>query len=456
MVLTLLRTSSLLPMTDHITTAVSLLGLPFADPRVSGFLQSLGESPASTCDAVGPLYEVRQHGFIIRVNKVTASICAFAFFLDGEQQCAEKESMAPYAGPLPMGILRTDGRASVLTKVSVPRGRTTLERGTLNPGNYYWSDWYYCDNVAYLFMFEATNDRLVNIQIIDIHAVGLDDDTTDFNPVELDSSDARTVCKQVAEVYANCRSYRDQGEVTVTFNPGRADSFVTRKLFRTYFRRPDRYLFEWVEVPEPAASTTTIDQVQEEVNAIWCIGDRYREHFLGSGRTLSNLQEAFTAQSGVSSGATCIIPPLLVKGITPPAHCKITEIPYVRFVPDPQPSDDPVISMSGMIAPDTQALLLIRKSTRMFSLIQTTTRQTVADANALMLAVLADLECNPAEHPLVIEQLRQRAGKDTEDTVTKDLYNYTNVRINEEIPDSSFEWTPYTYSEFEWLKRGLD
>lgn len=59
------------------------------------------------------------------------------------------------------------------------------------------------------------------------------------------SPTADDILRQMKNAYADCSTYRDQGEVVVVFDPGKPNSFTQVQLFFTLFIRPDRFRFEF-------------------------------------------------------------------------------------------------------------------------------------------------------------------------------------------------------------------
>jgi len=117
---------------------------------------------------------------------------------------------------------------------------------------------------------------------------------------------ARQIIKKMGVIYSSCSSYQDSGLVQ-KIPSDHSDKFNIQKKFRTYFVRPDLFRFEWEE-KLPSIQKTYIYVVwknEKETYTYWGLG--------GEKRPEKNLEEAISANTGVSSGGIRTVPFLLIK-----------------------------------------------------------------------------------------------------------------------------------------------
>jgi hypothetical protein len=152
--------------------------------------------------------------------------------------------------------------------------------------------------------------------------------------------DAERVLKQMAAVYADCRSYRDSGCVRSRFlgNPG-LPAFETDKPFRTHFVRPNRFRFEFSRTDPgqteagrcvlwtAGGTVSTWSALGGELNraqreqwerfAAERLGGTLQERRgeLGIFTEYESLSRGIAAFSGVSGGASHTVPALLMPDV---------------------------------------------------------------------------------------------------------------------------------------------
>jgi hypothetical protein len=98
----------------------------------------------------------------------------------------------------------------------------------------------------------------------------------------------------MASKYQNCFSYRDKGRV---------DSNDGAISFKTCFKRPGQFCFEWTE-----------SSSEEETNFIWSDGKENYHYFLNDKKMVrdKNLNLGIAAATGISKGAAQLVPQLLM------------------------------------------------------------------------------------------------------------------------------------------------
>jgi outer membrane lipoprotein-sorting protein len=128
---------------------------------------------------------------------------------------------------------------------------------------------------------------------------------------------AQQILDRMAEVYANCKSYRDSGVVNTLFIAARGNRTV-EKPFTTAFLRPDRFRFEYKEKRSMG---------REPQYIVWRQGSDVRvftDLRPGNDKAVS-FELAVAGAAGVSSGSAHKIPSLLLPEIGGRRLTDITE-----------------------------------------------------------------------------------------------------------------------------------
>lgn len=108
--------------------------------------------------------------------------------------------------------------------------------------------------------------------------------------------------------YGSLKSYADSGEVLDQFGPNAAD--VYRHTFKTYFRAPRNFLFDFTADPRAGGARIVI----------WCDGGDFQSWFSATGQHASYPRGSNTAQlpfqqsAARTRGAVALIPGLLYAG----------------------------------------------------------------------------------------------------------------------------------------------
>ena len=118
--------------------------------------------------------------------------------------------------------------------------------------------------------------------------------------------DAAALLRQMCELYANCSSSRDQGQVVTKMVSERIAERTERKPFATHFVRPDRFRFEFrarVGASENFASRFVVWRLDGVCGTHWSIGEDREER---------SLRLALAGATGVSGGSAHTVPSLLI------------------------------------------------------------------------------------------------------------------------------------------------
>lgn len=109
--------------------------------------------------------------------------------------------------------------------------------------------------------------------------------------------DFEQILEQLAQKYAHCETYQDSGRV---------EGGMGLMTFRTYFVRPNRFRFEWIDLGESAQ------------NCIWTNGNKVYARFSSSEEVEeeNDISSAIAGATGVSQGVAHSIPTLLLPDIS--------------------------------------------------------------------------------------------------------------------------------------------
>ena len=118
-----------------------------------------------------------------------------------------------------------------------------------------------------------------------------------------DNLSAQDIIARMQQVYANSHSYRDTGLVAEVFIDAEGER-VVEKPFSTAFVRPDRFRYEFREMPpRQAARRFVIYRNGKELRTHWDL-----QHDL----ELNTLDRAIAAATGVSSESAITVPGMLL------------------------------------------------------------------------------------------------------------------------------------------------
>lgn len=117
----------------------------------------------------------------------------------------------------------------------------------------------------------------------------------------------KIVC-DVLKRYSECRSYSDNGTVRRT---NQSNGLI---LFQTKYVRPNRFLFEWVEVFSIDSSVPAVFPNRISFDGTDCYASyEFRPETKVGGKFADEIH----ASAGVSSGASNLVLPLLISGLEP-------------------------------------------------------------------------------------------------------------------------------------------
>ena len=122
-------------------------------------------------------------------------------------------------------------------------------------------------------------------------------------PAKKDLS-SREILDRLAKAYAGCESYRDSGEVSITFIEN-GNRRLDIRPFKTAFIRPDRFRYEYVATnPANKTSRYLIWRNKDEVQSWWDITPGVKKP--------ESLALAVASATGVSGGSAHTVPTMLM------------------------------------------------------------------------------------------------------------------------------------------------
>jgi len=122
---------------------------------------------------------------------------------------------------------------------------------------------------------------------------------------------SQTVLAEMGRIYRGLESYSDSGFEESIFYPGTAESRTRRRTFKTYFKRPNQFRFEWSD--------------HMGVNVIWCDGKNAfaKCSYDKQSKQEKSLGMAIAGATGVSGGTAHTVSTLLMEEVS---GRKLTEL----------------------------------------------------------------------------------------------------------------------------------
>lgn len=437
---------------DKYARIAELLGKPIGDPLLEQLVAYVRVSPQIVDDGNYRSFEFADQGFCLTATMDQVKFFTVAFIL--EPAGRKYQSWKPYDGELVNSIKISDSRTNVKTKMGTKPFRTEVKRGSFDRNKFYRHDFYKVDATDFWFYFDAETERLGGLFVTRFDVKPSAPAST-FAPPR-DISNPLLILQQVASVYQSCSSYRDAGKVEDRFNPGSNDEFSVHKVFRTYFRRPHHFLFEWAEVPADNANHVN------QVNAVWCEGSATYSYFLGKKEEHATLNDSLQTMVGVSSGASCMVPSLFLPGLAPLAHSRLTEMQMTqmeieRFVKEAEEEPDSALHFRGTLLPKMRTSMFISREDLQVRAVHEVSIISASSGKQMTEKVLKELESSSAktaEYKDVVDALRKQVNTESENLRISTAYQYDTAIFNDDIGENYFVWSPYQYSELEWAKRG--
>ncbi len=130
---------------------------------------------------------------------------------------------------------------------------------------------------------------------------------TSTTPPQTEALTAEEILAHMAAQYAAAQTYRDEGTLTRTISTP-DQIFSTNQQFNTVFVRPDKFRFEYLDLPGQTVRETRIGYI------VWRSGDELGSYFWArpEQRALSSLAEGLAGATGVSGGTAARVPHLLM------------------------------------------------------------------------------------------------------------------------------------------------
>ena len=129
---------------------------------------------------------------------------------------------------------------------------------------------------------------------------------SETKPSELSGEE---ILKRMVSAYSECKSYKDEGEVTIVFR-GKDQTFTDHRPFTMLFVRPKLFRFEF-----KSRSGAGFGPWQRHV--VWADGDKIRSWWTITPQVeeFKSIESALAGPTGVSGGSATTIPRLLMPGM---------------------------------------------------------------------------------------------------------------------------------------------
>jgi hypothetical protein len=244
------------------------------------------------------------------------------------------------------------------------------------------------------------------------------------------------VLSNVANVYASCRSYRDEGEVTTRIvRHALVGSHTTRQPFRTAFVRPDRFRFEFRQM-------TVGPEDEWPLYVTWSNEGRTRSWwtYQPQVRVLDSIKSGIAAATGVSHGSGHTIPSLLLRDLELRSPLPAAER-VSTFQREPWDERD-CIRLDFFSRPNqTSSMWLDANSLLVLRIVQQTD-VTAANIEESRLRIIREVEANPAafgeQAQSMLEHARQ-GGSQPFQTLSETVYR---PELDVDLTPDLFEFTP--------------
>ncbi|HEY9759704.1 MAG TPA: hypothetical protein V6C97_31380 [Oculatellaceae cyanobacterium] len=246
-----------------------------------------------------------------------------------------------------------------------------------------------------------------------------------------DFPDPLKLISTLASTYAECSTYKDNGIVETTIQPGTAAATSRQVWFTTYFRRPNYFRFAFLSRTVQDAPTS------DSLSVIWSDGKRtYSKLPYIFWNPESDLNSAITGTIGVTHEASHRIPALLMPHLVkqlPPNETKRIGVDCIESLDEEScyrvhhELEQDEVQREYWVSQSRSLLLKVREQmvlgTNTAKAFSTEGGPSTLLSNFLvwgMEALSSSVAKNPNPTPIVNETI------------------YRNVTLNEPIPDSAF------------------
>jgi hypothetical protein len=230
------------------------------------------------------------------------------------------------------------------------------------------------------------------------------------------------IIQQLSALYANCRSYEDQGYVDTIIDPGTTQERRGRVAFRTAFVRPMYFRLEWMRF-DPFTGKPN----QEGSEAIWCDGakaysrNRFDEHEV----EFENLDHAIASATGVAAHtvSSLLMPDVL--------SFKFMRHGNLSSVPDEILFDEPCCHLCATTDEQRVDILVSKQS----FVLRRIREERVLKGGAQMTLPQLPPGISAEER----EEMLAVLSEATEDLHEVSDCSYTNVRFDNQLPQALFQ-----------------
>jgi hypothetical protein len=250
---------------------------------------------------------------------------------------------------------------------------------------------------------------------------------------------AEQLLARVAETYAKCATYADEGSLTTVFATGTHpwNRRTERILFRTAFDRGGRFLFEYrVQGVGPETEWTR--------GAMWqdATGVQTWSTISGVLATARTLSESLAAFAGISGGTSYFALSLLRPDM---AHApRLPSADLSMYEAYPADEARPCLIVSGKDWRGKMETLRVQRESSLVVRLETEMvfdKAQFASQLASMKASLAAMSANDEHRPMMEKAVAEHSSREHRDFRTESTTIW-RPRINVDIPDDAFRFEP--------------
>ena len=188
--------------------------------------------------------------------------------------------------------------------------------------------------------------------------------TTAVSAEEPDQKDlsARQILDRVAKAYATCETYRDSGEVSITFIEVTGDRVDVRP-FTTAFVRPHRFRYEYqAKHAGEVISRYLIWRNRDEIKSWWDITPGVKKP--------ESLALALGAAVGGSGGSSNTVPALLMPKDV--GGFRLTDLPLFKRLDDGKLDETDCFRLEGVFGKSPRTLWIDKKTSLILRILERT------------------------------------------------------------------------------------
>ncbi len=250
---------------------------------------------------------------------------------------------------------------------------------------------------------------------------------------------AEQLLARCAETYAKCAAYIDEGSQTTLFitGPYPWNRRTERKFFRTAFQRGGRFLFEYRAQAVGPESEWARAAIWQDTTGVWTWST------IQSGvQRVASLTDAVAALAGVSGGTSAFAPCLLLPELARARRLPTTSLSLAEE--NMIEGSRPCRLVSGKDWQGNDERLWVGLESALVVRLEKGTvfdKAHFASQLVSMQASLAAMSADDKHRPMMEKAVAEHSSQTQNEFQTKSSTIW-QPRINVEIPDNAFEFTP--------------